>query len=388
MRRAHLLFCFLAAALVSSNASAAEVKGTGLHKVKDFVIYTNELYHCAFPSIVKRPNGELLVAFRRAPDWKHFGMPGYVHTDPNSYLVLSRSKDNGETWSKEPELMFAHPFGGSQDPCMVQLRDKSILCTSYGWSLPHKEVWPKLKTPLAHVGNFAFLGGYLLRSEDGHKWDGPIVPAHCPADDNFNLFGDPVPAFNRGAMCEGKDGRLFWVVAANSPVKRTSAQLMISEDKGQTWKYSCPVAQDDKVTFNETSIYETPKGDLVAFLRTDNFNDHTCIARSTDHGKTFQHWQDAGFQGHPCYAMQLPDKRVLLVYGYRHEPYGVRARILDSECTNTATAPETILRDDGGGFDLGYPWATMISKNRVLVVYYFNIGQGTRFIAGTILQID
>ena len=36
----------------------------------------------------------------------------------------------------------------------------------------------------------------------------------------------------------------------------------------------------DKVTFNETSIYETPKGDLVAFMRTEDFNDHTAIARS------------------------------------------------------------------------------------------------------------
>jgi hypothetical protein len=147
------------------------------------------------------------------------------------------------------------------------------------------------------------------------------------------------------------------------------------------------VAQDSKITFNETSIYETPKHDLVAFLRTGNFDDHTCVARSSDHGKSFQ-WCDAGFQGHPHYALRLPDQRVLLVYGYRHAPFGVRARILDPECDNTATAEEIVLRADGGNGDLGYPWATMISKRRVLVVYYFNRGDGTRQIAGTFLELN
>jgi len=202
-------------------------------------------------------------------------------------------------------------------------------------------------------------------------------------------FGKPVPAYNRGAICEGKDGRLYWAVAASTSgsLNKTETHLFISSDKGTTWEYSCPLAKDDKVAFNETSLYETPKGDLVAFMRTEAFDDHTAISRSTDHGKSFQPWKDAGFQGHPHYGLRLPDKRVLLVYGYRHQPFGIRARILDSECTNYRTSEEIVLRDDGGNGDLGYPWATMISKKRVLVVYYFNEGDETRHIAGTILEV-
>ena len=112
------------------------------------------------------------------------------------------------------------------------------------------------------------------------------------------------------------------------------------------------------------------------------------MARSTDHGKSFYRWEDSGFQGHPHYALRLPDRRVLLVYGYRHAPCGVRARVLEPECTNFATAEEIVLRDDGGNGDLGYPWAVMLYKNRALVVYYFNQGDGTRYIAGTVLAIE
>ena len=122
-------------------------------------------------------------------------------------------------------------------------------------------------------------------------------------------------------------------------------------------------------------------------MRTADFDDHTAIARSTDHGKSFAHWEDAGFPGHPHYALQLPDQRVLLVYGYRHPPFGVRARVLDPECTNAASASETVLRDDGGNGDLGYPWAALLSKDRALAVYYFNSKDGTRYIGGTLLAI-
>jgi hypothetical protein len=190
-------------------------------------------------------------------------------------------------------------------------------------------------------------------------------------------------------MCEGKDGKLYWVSASSSTntPRRTETHLFISPDKGLTWNYSCPVARDPKITFSETSIYETPKGDLVAFMRTADFDDHTTVARSTDHGKSFAHWEDAGFQGHPHYALRLPDERVLLVYGYRHSPFGVRARVLDPECTVLSAAPEIVLRDDGGNGDLGYPWATLLSKKRALVVYYINHADGTRYIAGTLLSL-
>ena len=135
-------------------------------------------------------------------------------------------------------------------------------------------------------------------------------------------------------------------------------------------------------------MYETPKGDIVAFIRTEDNDDQACIARSTDGGKTFKAWEKMGFQGHPLQALRLPDNRVLLSYGYRHKPLGIRARILNAECTDFATAPEIILRADGGNGDLGYPWAVQLDKKRVLVTYYFNVLGGMQHIAGSIIEID
>ena len=383
------LFISSFACVVCLCCFAARAQEARLEKVKDIVVYSDDRFYSAFPSVVLRADGELLLAFRRAPERRYLGESGSNHTDPNSYLVLVRSKDNGETWTPEPELIFAHPFGGSQDPCMTQLRDGTIVCSSYGWALLRGGVAEKVPDTLRH-GDFVFMGGYLMRSTDGgNSWQGPILPPPVPDSVTQTVFREPCPAYNRGPMCEGRDGTLYWAVASQSRLqpRLTEVHLMASTDGGLSWEYRTVVARDDTASFNETALYETPNGDLVAFMRTADFNDHTAIARSTDGGKSFEPWMDAGFQGHPHCATALSDGRVLLVCGYRHEPFGIRARVLDPECRDIGQSEELVLCDDGGNGDIGYPWVTPLADGNYLVVYYFNKENGTRHIAGTILSV-
>lgn len=363
----------------------------GVRKVKDIVIYEDARFFSAFPSIIKKPDGELLLAFRRAPNRKALGEEKNYHVDPNSYLVQLSSRD-GSNWTREPKLIHANPFGGSQDPCLLQLRDGSILCMSYGWTFVRPDGLTRLKAPyLENFPGSIFNGGHYVRSTDGGAtWAGPLQAPHIEPEILNDPFGQPITAYNRGALVEGRDGRVFWACAATDQddPRKTSAHLLVSDDKGLTWEYASPIAADSTASFNETSLYETPRGDLVAFLRSAKLNDAACIARSTDGGKSFEPWKEMGFQGHPLHALRLPDNRVLLTYGYRHAPLGIRARILNAECTDYATAPEIILRDDGGTSDLGYPWSVQLNDREVLVTYYFNVGTGIQHIAGTILELD
>lgn len=378
------IFTVLVCLACNSQDRAASDKIVSLEKVKDVMIYQDSMFHSAFPSVIRRQNGNYMLAFRRAPERKIFGEKGSNHVDPNSYLVAVESQD-GENWTASPRLMYAHPFGGSQDPCLLQLRNGTILCASYGWAFLREKETGQL--PVSTNSGATFLGGYIVRStDDGQTWSDAIYPPNITAEPRFNPIGQPLPAYNRGAMVEGANGNIYWVVAVGVSGGRTSNHLLVSKDEGFTWEHSALVAEDSVASFNETSIYETPKGDLVAFMRTAGMNDEGCIARSTDGGKTFE-WQSMGFQGHPYQALRLPDDQVLLVYGYRHKPYGIRARILNAECTNFATAKEFVIREDGGGFDLGYPWSVMMDDYRVLVSYYYNIDGGTRHIAGSILEL-
>jgi len=383
------LMIFVVGSIAAQSNDEAEARGA--RKIRDFAIYQEDKFYCAFPSVVVRKNGEILCAFRRAPNRRLlWGAPRDSHTDPNSHLVLVRSMDGGKTWTKEPELIYAHPLGGSQDPCMVQLKDGSIVCTSYAWALLPPEGAERIKECFAYPP-FAFLGGYIMRSDDGGKsWRGPFVPVSVPGNKSLDALGNPLPAYNRGAILQRKDGRLYWAVARHDRLKelRTSVHLLTSSDRGETWQYVCPIASDEEVSFNEASLIETKNGDLVAFMRTEGLGGKAAYARSTDGGRSFGRWQDGGFVGHPFQAVRLKDGRVFLVYGCRQAPFGIRAKLLNPECTDIVEALEIVIRDDGGNSDIGYPWAAVLPDGNVLVAYYFNVGDGPRFIAGSLLSVE
>ncbi len=379
----------IAASACCGVAANSEVKGTtgGMKKIKDFVIYQDKMFYSTFPSLVVRKDGEILCAFRRAPDRKElWGGVRPTHTDANSYLVLVRSKDGGETWSKEPELIFAHPLGGSQDPCMVQTKDGTIICTSYGWALNPEAKGQDMKNVSA-ITQYSFLGGFIVKSSDGGKsWKGPFIPPVLPGTTAKTAIGQPCPTFNRGAMTQGKDGKMYWAVVRTGGGP-SSVHCIRSSDEGETWEYMSQIAADPKVTFNETSMVETKKGDLVAFMRTSDYDDHLALGRSTDGGKSFK-WEDGNIIGHPYQATRLKDGRIFLIYGYRHDPFGIRARLLNADATNIADSPELVIRDDGGNGDLGYPWSAILPDGKIMVAYYLNIKDGTRFIAGSILSVE
>ena len=87
--------------------------------------------------------------------------------------------------------------------------------------------------------------------------------------------------------------------------------------------------------------------------------------------------------GNPATLTRLDDGRIVMVYGWRHDPYGIRARISSDE--GQTWSSETILRDDGLSWDLGYPRTVERTDGNLITVYYFNDhSQAERYIAATI----
>ena len=88
------------------------------------------------------------------------------------------------------------------------------------------------------------------------------------------------------------------------------------------------------------------------------------------------------------HALQLKSGKVLLSYGYRKAPYGIRIRVCNSELTDIAESEEIILRDDSPNGDLGYPHAIELDNGEILVVYYISDPDNIRTIAVTRLRED
>jgi hypothetical protein len=89
-----------------------------------------------------------------------------------------------------------------------------------------------------------------------------------------------------------------------------------------------------------------------------------------------------GTGGNPPTLTQLDDGRLCLIYGYRDAPQGLRARLSDDKGRSWTAG--IVLRNDGGGRDLGYPRTALLPGNTLLSAYYYNdVPDGERYIAAT-----
>jgi hypothetical protein len=109
--------------------------------------------------------------------------------------------------------------------------------------------------------------------------------------------------------------------------------------------------------------------------------------RSIDNGITWalekQHSIDNA--GNPAHMIKLNDGRLVVTYGYRRQPYGIRAK--QSSDGGKTWSAEIILRADGHNWDLGYPRTVQRADGKLVTVYYFNdAGQKERYIAATIWE--
>ena len=107
--------------------------------------------------------------------------------------------------------------------------------------------------------------------------------------------------------------------------------------------------------------------------------------RSPDDGKTWEHLAHHRIDnsGNPPHMIRLADGRLVVTYGVRSLPYGIRGRLSSDE--GKTWGNEFIIQGDGGGRDLGYPRTVQRPDGKCVTVYYFNDGnRPERYIAYSI----
>jgi len=277
--------------------------------------------------------------------------------------VQARSLDGGETWKIEEPAAFASLRRGGPAP-----RD----CPG-GIDFKHPEFAMALRMTDIHAGPSRF-----YHSTDRCKtWQGPY---------NLPLFGQKGIAARTDYLIDGKRECLIFVTAAKTNGREGRVMCARTRDGATTWDFVSWIGPEPEgYSIMPASVRLSKDRILTTLRRKEGPSSWIDAYLSENNGATWQFLNQPATtgSGNPPSLIMLRDGRLCLTYGYRAEPYGIRAR-LSSDQGNT-WGDEIILRADGGNWDLGYPRTTQRKDGKIVTVYYFNDDQDKeRYIAATI----
>lgn len=310
--------------------------------------------YLGWPTVVKTKEGELIVAYSGDRDG---------HVCPWGKTHMIRSSDNGASWSA-PTTINNTPLD-DRDAGLIQT-DKGTLLTSWFTSLaferPSFEAaynrYARVSEKIGAETRTKWLGNWVRRSEDGGKtW---LAPSRTVATAPHG----PVQL---------RDGRQLYI---GTGVWKEQPALIVEQsvDDGRTWQvintFSRP--EGNTAVIVEPHLAELASGKIIAQFRhqpKDESKSFLLQSESTDGGKTWTVLHDTGILGYPPHLIQLKNGWLLVVYGFRNEPYSERACLSKDEGKTWDTKNEIILTY-AASRDLGYPSSVELGDGSILTVYY------------------
>jgi hypothetical protein len=229
-----------------------------------------------------------------------------------------------------------------------------------------------------HIGPSRFYYSY----DRGKTWAGPFKVPN---------FGQKGIAARTDYLVNGKHDLLMFLTAAKTNGQQGRVICVRTQDGGRSWKLVSFVGpepgENDKAIM--PSSVRLSRHTIVTAIRHTRWIE---LYRSDDNAATWRFVSrpapDTGdHNGNPPCLVRLRDGRLAITYGYRSEPYGIRARLsTDEGQTWTSEIP---LRSDGGAWDLGYTRTVQRPDGKLCTVYYFNEAKDReRYIGATIWDAD
>jgi hypothetical protein len=358
--------------------------------------------YSSHPCVTKLANGEWLVAFCESVQRE----PLFLHppSDPRFLNLVSRSYDQGETW-EEPRVAPSYDWYGVETPGIAQISNGDVLLSQWRfrwhaveearklWSKdgielhvcdpvadPHAHHWRPARSdedwerhPLPYAR--ADLGAFVhISTDDGYTWDRTVSVDTGPYRGAFSP---------RGAIELGS-GDLLLALGSQDHDPLKAAFVVRSRDRGRTWETPIEVARVRGLVFSEPSAVETESGKLLVFCR-EEITGHVHLSESLGGGRTWSEPRQLPFWGYPAHAIRLSDGRLLVVYGRRRAPFGIRAVLSDDE--GDTWGPELVVRDDLPNENLGYPSVIEYAPAKLFTVYYGEDGDGVTCIQGTYFDV-
>ena len=323
---------------------------------------------------------EILVGFSAGYD-KDLGDRHHIDREQPEEHLLARSRDGGETWTIEnpSEQGALIPVGRALHGVTPPgLKEKPWQACPGGIDFTHPDFALAARMTDTETGPSRF----YYSMDRGKNWEGPF---------GLPLFGQKGIAARTDYLVTGKHECALFLTAAKEDGLEGRPLCVRTTDGGKTWQFVAWIGPEPKGYAIMPSTIRVGERGLLSAIRCrqqDKSWIETC--RSADDGQSWRVDEtpvaDTG-EGNPPSMIRLRDGRVCLTYGYRAVPFGMRARL--SRDDGRTWGPEIVLRDDGGGRDLGYPRTVQRSDGKLVTVYYYHdTPKGERYIAATIWDPD
>lgn len=357
--------------------------------------------YCAHPHAVRAADGSLVAVFNKVPRREVILHPP---EDPLYQNMITRSEDEGETWS-EPEPVPGYNWSGMECAGLTLLANGEILLNQwqFGWlpagrarALPDRTGWtdaaellarwaqsPEHDTAAVNLGalrqRMPWMRGpgrcLIHRSRDhGASFGETAEIAIAPWSGGYGM---------RGGV-ETTDGRII-LPLSDAPKYRTVFTVE-SGDGGQSWSAPRHVASGSGHDFEEPAIVRGLGDRLILVLR-DNATRHLHLCLSTDAGQSWGAPRPLPVAGYPAHLLRLGDGRLLLTYGWRQPDFGIRAVLSEDDGESWQAGPAIAIRRGMKNGNLGYPVTLERRDGTLISIYYGEDAGGTTTIQATIWDI-
>ena len=329
-----------------------------------------------WPTVARMPDGKIVAVasgFRNA------------HVCPFGRSVFFYSTDQGQTWSS-PRVIQDSPLD-DRDTGIVSCSGDRLLMTWFSTDIRGQfdkytknfeasrlTRWSDGLRRITDVNAKKWVGAWCRTSEDaGETWSDPIrVPQTTPHGPIFLREGSLLFL-----------GKLFEVDMSGYSAGIGDIAAMKSHDFGRSWQPlgTVPFFEGtEQANYHEAHVAELKTGKLVGLIRLESAREGIDTAElglerfmqmyteSKDGGITWTPAEPMNFHGSPPHLLVHSSGALVVTYGYRLEPYGVRAMISYDE--GTSWEYDYILRDDGPDSDLGYPSSVELDDGRIFTAYY------------------
>lgn len=319
----------------------------------------HDSYH-GWGTVTKRANGELVAVFSGGRE---------DHVCPFGRLESMVSRDEGKTWSWPRVLMDSAT--DDRDGGIAETKNGTLLAVFFT-SVAYQQ---HLAAPERRIGKVfgRDAAGFMERSRLAEL---RLTPGERQSDVGYWLLRStdggltwsqrmPMPCYSPHGPTAMADGRVFY---AASNGRNNGA--WVSNDDGLSWALLSEIPGRP----GETHGIEAADGTLVVHVRDKVAPPEGGKKRwatvqwlSHDGGKTWDGPREIA-EGFPSHLQRLRDGRLLMTYGVRKEPFGIRARI--SADHGKTWSEEMVLTNDAATEDMGYPSTVQLNDGSLLTVWY------------------